>query len=51
MDLAVGVLIFSVLLISGVWDLAFVGIIIGFFLLALAYIAGCESLRKGAKEK
>lgn len=32
-------------------DLIFIGIIIGFFLLALAYIAGCENLRKGAKSE
>jgi hypothetical protein len=32
-------------------DLIYIGIIIGFFLLALAYIAGCDSLSKGAKEE
>lgn len=33
------------------FDLLFMALIIGFFLLALAYIAGCDSLRKGAKEE
>jgi len=33
------------------WDLTFLGIITGFFLLATAYLAGCESLRKGEKSK
>jgi len=28
-------------------DLIFIAAIIGFFLLALAYLKGCESLRKG----
>jgi hypothetical protein len=32
-------------------DLIFIGAIIGFFLLALAYLVGCESLRKGAKNE
>ncbi len=32
-------------------DLLFIGAIIGFFLLALAYLAGCENLRKGAKNE
>jgi hypothetical protein len=34
-----------------VTDLIYIGIIIAFFLSALAYIAGCDSLKKGAKEK
>lgn len=29
-------------------DLIFIAVIIGFFLLALAYLKGCEALRKGA---
>lgn len=32
-------------------DLLFILVIIGFFLLALAYLKGCESLRKGETEK
>jgi hypothetical protein len=32
-------------------DLLFIAAIIGFFLLALAYLAGCEALRKGAKSE
>ena len=32
-------------------DLIFIGIIVAFFVLAVAYIAGCESLRQGAKEE
>ena len=31
-------------------DLIFIAVIVAFFLLALAYLAGCESLRKGAKQ-
>jgi hypothetical protein len=31
-------------------DLIFLAIIVGFFILALAYVAGCESL-KGAKNE
>lgn len=50
MDLVFGLLIGGVLLFSLALDLAFVGLIVGFFLLALAYVAGCDSLRKGAKE-
>ena len=50
MDLTFGILISTVLLLSIAWDIVFLGIIVGFFLLAIAYIAGCESLRKGAKE-
>lgn len=30
-------------------DVIFIAAIIGFFLLALAYLSGCEALRKGAK--
>lgn len=30
-------------------DLLFLAIIIAFFLLTLAYIAGCDKLRKGEK--
>jgi hypothetical protein len=51
MDLAFGTLIGVVLLFTVGWDLAFLGIIIGLFLLALAYVAGCESLRKGEKSE
>lgn len=51
MDLTFGILIGTVLLFALAWDLAFVGIIVGFFLLAIAYLAGCESLRKGEKSK
>lgn len=29
-------------------DLLFIAVIISFYLLALAYLKGCESLRKGA---
>ena len=32
-------------------DLIFIAAIIGFFLLALAYLKGCESLQKGETEK
>jgi hypothetical protein len=32
-------------------DLIYILAIIGFFLLALAYMRGCESLRKGETEK
>jgi hypothetical protein len=32
-------------------DLIFIGIIVVFFVLAVAYIAACDSLRKGAKEE
>lgn len=32
-------------------DLIFIAAIIGFFLLALAYLKGCESLRGGEAEK
>ncbi len=31
-------------------DLIFIFAIIGFFLLALAYLKGCESLRQGDKK-
>jgi hypothetical protein len=31
-------------------DLIFIAIIIGFFVLAVVYIAACNALRKGAKE-
>jgi hypothetical protein len=50
MDLTFGILITTVLLFALAWDMVFVGIIVGFVLLAIAYVAGCESLRKGAKE-
>ena len=33
------------------FDLLFIALIVGFFLLSLAYVAGCDSLRKGAKEE
>jgi len=32
-------------------DLIFLGAIVGFFLLAVAYLAGCDGMRKGAVEK
>lgn len=32
-------------------DLLYLALIIGFFLLALAYIAACDALKKGAEEK
>lgn len=32
-------------------DLLFIAAIIGFFLLALAYLRGCESLQKGETGK
>lgn len=32
-------------------DLLFIAVIVGFFLLAVAYIAVCDSLRKGAKNE
>jgi hypothetical protein len=32
-------------------DLLFIGAIIGFFLLALAYLRGCEILRKGETKR
>lgn len=32
-------------------DLIFIIVIIGFFLLAIAYVAACESLRKGGKSE
>ncbi len=32
-------------------DLIFIAIIVGFFLIALVYIAACEKLRKGAKSE
>ena len=32
-------------------DLIFIAAIIGFFLLALAYLASCESLKKGVNDK
>ena len=32
-------------------DLVFVGLIITFFLLAIAYLAGCGSLKKGEKSE
>lgn len=32
-------------------DLIFIAAIVGFFLLALAYIRGCAKLQKGAGEK
>ncbi len=31
-------------------DLIFIGGIVGFFLIAIAYVAACGSLRKGAKK-
>jgi hypothetical protein len=31
-------------------DLIFIGVIVGFFLIAIGYVASCESLRKGAKK-
>lgn len=32
-------------------DMVFIGVIIGFFLLAIAYLAGCGSLKKGEKRQ
>ena len=32
-------------------DVIFIAIIIGFFLLALAYMSGCETLGKGAETR
>lgn len=32
-------------------DLIFIAMIVAFFLLAIAYIAGCDRLRKGAKSE
>ena len=32
-------------------DLIFIAIIVGFFLLALAYMSGCEALGKGAQNR
>ncbi len=29
-------------------DFIFIAVIVGFFLIAIAYMAACESLRKGA---
>jgi hypothetical protein len=51
LDLIFGISVFGLLMFSGVLDLVFVGLTVGFFLIALAYLAGCESLRKGAKEE
>lgn len=31
-------------------DLIFIGVILGFFIIAIGYMAACESLRKGAKK-
>ncbi len=31
-------------------DLIFIGGVVGFFLIAIGYVAACESLRKGAKK-
>ena len=31
-------------------DLIFIGAIIAFFLIAIGYMAACDSLRKGAKK-
>jgi hypothetical protein len=32
-------------------DLIYIAAIVGFFLLALAYLRGCESLRQGENKK
>jgi hypothetical protein len=32
-------------------DVIYVAVIIGFFLLALAYLGACDALRKGDKEQ
>jgi len=32
-------------------DLVYVGTIVVFFIVAVAYIVGCERLKKGAKEE
>jgi succinate-acetate transporter protein len=50
-DLTFGILISTVLLFALAWDMVFIGIVVGFFLLAIAYMAGCESLRKGDKSE
>ncbi len=31
-------------------DLIYIGVIVAFFLLALAYVAGCDALRKGGEK-
>lgn len=33
------------------FDLIFVGVIIAFFLIAIAYVSACNKLRKGAKSE
>jgi hypothetical protein len=32
-------------------DVVFIGVIVGFFLLALAYLSACERLRKGGGQR
>lgn len=32
-------------------DLIFIGVIVGFYIIAIVYIAGCGRLRKGAKSE
>lgn len=32
-------------------DLIFIAVIIGFFLMAIGYVAACDWLRKGARSK
>lgn len=51
LDLSFGIVIFGVFLLTLMVDMAFLGVIIGFFLLAIAYLAGCDSLRKGEKSE
>ena len=50
-DMFFGKSIIGVLLISVVADMAYIGLIVGFFLLGLAYLSGCLRLRKGGVEK
>ncbi len=33
------------------YDLIFIGLIFGFFLIAIGYVAACNRLRKGAKSE
>jgi len=50
-DIVLGTSIFGVLIFAMVLDVIYVGLIIGFFLLALAYVAGCFKLKKGVNEQ
>jgi hypothetical protein len=51
LGLFLGESIFGIILFSVMLDLVFLGVIVGFFFIALAYLAGCESLQKGASEE